>query len=144
MKRLKTIVVPTFCVFLLSGCSIGSPASSSADQQSFSVQDSSGNNSFTLSGTASGCQSITANGSCGVSIKYTGVGIYAGSLTLSGLNGYTTTIANCNSAASTSTQCSFTISNTNTAVVVTAESAIFIFNGNITESAGQFVVGGGI
>lgn len=145
MKKLKNAFGLTIIIILISSCAIGSNTNNSMDQQNFALQ-SSGGDVFNISGTASGCRTISANGTCSVNIKYNGAGIYAGPISISGITGYTSSIETCSSAISTIVQCSFTISNTNSASVSESQGANFLLNGNQTESSSipTFIVGGGI
>ncbi len=131
--------------FLLNACNSGGSSSTSDVQQgsgNITVNGSTFNiNSFT----ATGCQTIPANGSCTLQINsYTGSGIFAGQLTSTNPNGYSSNISQCNNAAALiANGCTVTITNTNGNV---SSGQVFgvIANGQSAYSLVNITVGGGI
>jgi hypothetical protein len=142
MKKMLGLLA---AALLLNACGSGGSGSTSDVQQgsgSITVNTSTFNiNSFT----ATGCQTIPANGSCTLQINgYTGTGIFTGQLTGTNPNGYTSNISQCNSAAALiANSCYVTISNTN-GNVSTGQIFGVIANGQSAYPLVNITVGGGI
>ena len=141
--KLKSLFVGISAILLLAACNSGGGTTSS-DVQTGKSTVGSGSNQFTISSlTATGCKTISTNGSCTISFTYSGIGNYQGQLSINALSGYTSTITtSCYNTSSTSQTCNWTINNTggnvNTAQTVT------IYSNGQTVGINLFVVGGGL
>lgn len=142
---MKKILGLLAAALLLNACNSGTSGSTSDVQTgsgSITVNSSTFNiNSFT----ATGCQTIPANGSCTLQINgYTGSGIFVGPLTSTNPNGYTSNISQCNNAAALiANSCTVTITNTN-GNVGTGQAFGVIANSNSAYPLVNITVGGGI
>ena len=142
MKKILSLLA---AALLLNACNSGTSGSTSDIQQgngTTTINNSTFNiNSFT----ATGCQTIPANGSCTLQINgYTGSGIFIGSLTSTNPNGYTSNISQCNNAvALIANSCTVTINNTN-GNVSTGQTFGVIANGQSAYPLVNITVGGGI
>lgn len=145
MKKILGLIAATF---VLNACGSGGSGSTS-DVQTGSVNIVNGSSTFNINSfTATGCRTIPANGTCTLQLSnYTGSNLFAGPLTLSTLNGYTSNIATqCNSANSlVANGCIITITNTSGSVS-TAQSFGVIANGNLSSLPSPLLltIGGGI
>lgn len=143
---MKKILGLLAAALLLNACNSGGSSTSTSDVQQ-------GNGSITINGsafninsfTATGCQTIPANGSCTLQINgYTGSGIFIGPLTSTNPNGYTSNISQCNNAvALIANSCTVTINNTN-GNVSTGQTFGVIANGQSAYPLVNITVGGGI
>lgn len=142
---MKKILGLLAAALLLNACGSGGSGSTSDVQTgngNITVNTSTFNiNSFT----ATGCQTIPANGSCTLQINgYTGTGIFAGPLTSTNPNGYTSNISQCNNAAALiANSCNVTITNTN-GNVGSGQTFGVIANGQTSSALVNITVGGGI
>ena len=130
-------------VMSLAACNSGG-GSTSSDVQTGNASVGSGGNQFVISSlTATGCKTISTNGSCTISFTYSGTGNYRGQLSINALSGYTPTITtSCNQTSSTSQTCNWTINNTGGSVN-TAQTVTIYSNGQAV-GISLFVVGGGL
>ncbi len=145
MKKILGLLAAA--AFLLNACNSGTGGSTS-DVQTGSVNVVNGSSTFNINSfTATGCRTIPANGTCTLQLSnYTGSNLFAGPLTLSTLNGYTSNVANCNSANSLlANGCTITITNTSGSVS-SAQTFGVIANGNLSSlpSPLTLTIGGGI
>lgn len=140
MKLLKILAL-VGTIAGLTACNSGTTTGS--DVQTFSGNISNNNGSFNIqSGTATGCLTITNNGSCSITFTYYGSNNYLGPLSINTLSGYTSNISSCSNITTWIQSCSFTINNTGGSTS-NAQQVTIYGNGQAVGLA-AFDVGGGI
>lgn len=130
----------TLSTMALAGCNLGAVSN---DTQTNSLSNSVAN----ISLVATGCQTISANGTCTVNLTYSapaGSAVVKNvtSVSLTGLNNYNNTAGNCSTFTTTSQTCTFTITNTGDSTT-TKQTALVSPNGYQNTSV-SFYVGGGM
>jgi arabinogalactan endo-1,4-beta-galactosidase len=124
----------------IANCSSGS-TSSTSDIQKFNITT----NNYQINGTATNCRTISANGSCNISVTYSITSSYytvPQTISLTGLTGYSSTINSCPQAYTTSVSCNFTVNNTSGSTSQ-VQNANFAFNSTPLPILSAFLVGGG-
>ncbi len=134
---MKKLIIAGTLLASLCACNAGSDSSSSSnDVQDFS---SSLNNNYSVTGTATGCETISSTGTCTVTLDpYSASNsTYQGQVGLTPSTGYTSTVGSCSYANSNNQSCTFTITNNGT---TTATLLTITLNG--TPTGAQFYLAG--
>ncbi|MEN9947045.1 MAG: hypothetical protein RLZZ293_1431 [Pseudomonadota bacterium] len=145
-KSSQSLIASLVLSFGLVACNAGSNTNSS-DVQSNSNAIA---NEYSYDFTATGCKTITAGGTCSLTIRYMGNTNYSGNLGITLPSGYssastptTCTISSTSYLNDIKTTCNFTITASSNAPVNTANSVILTIASQNIES-NLFTIGGGL